>query len=354
MTATNTNTTTRNILLQILLFGGTWILIPLIFNDLDINSYNLLRGSKILVGVTLLIIINTKWLFPKLYVQKQIGLYIVLGILLLMVVSLSLETFLDPYLETLRDNSPLKRPRRGGGRNNGFNYGRLFNRVMPYLLAFVGSTLFEISRFANQKTKEAMLLRSEKLETEMKFLKSQINPHFLFNSLNNIYSLSYLKPEKTPDNLLKLSEMLRYMLYECNEDKVPLSKEIDYLKNYIALKLLKDSRGMKVSVNLEPQSTTLMIAPMLLIPFVENAFKHSNIEDLENGWINIYLKTIDQKLIFKVSNSFAPTPTTKDKIGGIGLTNVKRQLTLLYPNNYKLDIDSKTNEYHVYLEITII
>jgi len=353
MSATKSNTTVNNILLQILLFGGVWLLIPFIFNDLDINSYNFRRGSKILVGVTLLIIVNTKWLFPKLYIQNQIGLYIVLGILLLMVVYLSLETFLDPYLETLRDKPP-RRPRRGSGHNNNFNFARLFNSLMPYLLAFVGSTLFEISRFANQKTKEAMLLRSEKLETEMKFLKSQINPHFLFNSLNNIYSLSYLKPEKTPDNLLKLSEMLRYMLYECNEDKVPLSKEIDYLKNYIALKLLKDSRGMKVSVNLEPQSPNLMIAPMLLIPFVENAFKHGNIEDLEKGWISIDLKTVDQKLIFKVSNSFAPTPSTKDEVGGIGLPNVKRQLALLYPNNYQLDIDSKTNEYHVSLEIKLI
>jgi len=146
------------------------------------------------------------------------------------------------------------------------------------------------------------------------------------NALNNIYSLSYLKPEKTPDNLLKLSEMLRYMLYECNEDKVPISKEIAYLENYIALKLLKDSRGMKVSVDLAPPTTNFLIAPM---------------------------KTVDQKLIFKVSNSFALSPSTKDKVGGIGLTNVKRQLALLYPNKHRLDIQSNNNEYHVYLEIDV-
>ena len=226
--------------------------------------------------------------------------------------------------------------------------------MMPYLLAFVGSSLFEISSYANRKTKEAMLFKSEKLETEMKLLKSQINPHFLFNALNNIYSLSYLKPEKTPENLLKLSEMLRYMLYECNDVKVPLSKEIAYLENYIALKLLKDSRGMKVSVNLEKDRGELMIAPMLLIPFVENAFKHSNIEDLEKGWIKIDLKTRDEKLFFKVENSFAPTPSTKDKVGGIGLTNVNRQLDLLYPDKHQLDIIAKNNVYKVHLEIGLI
>lgn len=353
MTTTKINTTTQNIFLQILLFGGIWLLIPLIFNDLDINSFNFRRGIKILVGVSIIIIINTKCLLPKFYFSNQIGLYILLGILLIMVVYFSLETFLHPYLDTFRDgHGPPRGPRRGG-RNGGFNFARAFNGLMPYLLAFVGSALFEIGRFANQKTKEAILLRSEKLETEMKLLKSQINPHFLFNALNNIYSLSYLKPEKTPDNLLKLSEMLRYMLYECNEDKVPISKEIAYLENYIALKLLKDSRGMKVSVDLAPPTTNFLIAPMLLIPFVENAFKHSNIEDLEKGWITIYLKTVDQKLIFKVSNSFAPSPSTKDKVGGIGLTNVKRQLALLYPNKHKLDIQSNNNEYHVYLEIDV-
>lgn len=352
MSYTNSNTTTGKIILQILLFGGVWLLIPLIFNDLDLNSYNFRRGTKILVGVTVIIIINIKWLLPKLYFQDKVGIYILSGIFLLIALYFCLEIFLDPLLETFRTHPPRKL--RKGGRGNGYNFSRELNNLMPYLLAFIGSALFEISSFANRKTKEAMLLRSEKLETEMKLLKSQINPHFLFNALHNIYSLSYLKPEKTPGNLLKLSEMLRYMLYECNVDKVPLSKEIAYLENYIALKLLKDSRGMKVSVNLEKQTANLLIAPMLLIPFVENAFKHGNIEDLEEGWITIDLKTIQQKLIFKVTNSATPTPATKDEVGGIGLANVKRQLSLLYPNKHQLDIQSNPQQHTVQLEIDLI
>jgi len=346
------HTTTGKILLQILLFGGVWLLIPLIFNDLDIDSYNFRRGSKILVGVALIIIINMLWLLPNLYFKNKVGLYIIVGIVLIAAIYIGIEIFLDPLLETLRADRP-RRPRRGGRGRNGFNFSRELNNMMPYLLAFVGSTLFEISSFANQKAKEAILLQSEKLETEMKFLKSQINPHFLFNALNNIYSLSYLKPEKTPENLLKLSEMLRYMLYECNDDKVPLEKEITYLENYISLKLLKDSRGMKVSVSIEKPASSLMIAPMLLIPFIENAFKHSNIEDLEKGWINIQLKTINKKLIYSVENSFAPTSTTKDKVGGIGLTNVNRQLDLLYPKKHQLDIDSNNHIYKAHLEIDL-
>ena len=144
------------------------------------------------------------------------------------------------------------------------------------------------------------------------------------------------------------------MLYECNDEKVPLEKEITYLENYIDLKLLKDSRGMKVEVLIEKPATPLMIAPMLLIPFVENAFKHGNIEDLEKGWIRIHLKTIDKKLIYTVENSFAPVASTKDKVGGIGLTNVNRQLDLLYPNQHQLTIDSNNHIYKVHLEIDLV
>jgi len=351
MSLSNTYSTSGKIILYILLFGGIWLLIPIIFNDLDIDSYNFIRGSKILVGVALIIILNIKWLLPTFYFQDRVGVYILMGILLIGGLYFCIEFFLDPILQTLGE----ARPRRGrrGGRAGYFNLPRALNHMMPYLLAFMGSALFEISSFANRKTKEAMLLKSEKLETEMKLLKSQINPHFLFNALNNIYSLSYLKPEKTPDNLLKLSGMLRYMLYECNEDKVPLEKEIAYLENYIALKLLKDSRGMKVSVELDKSRPKLMVAPMLLIPFVENAFKHANIEDLEKGWIRIKLSTATDKLLFDVENSFAPTPSTKDKMGGIGLVNVNRQLDLLYPKKHQLNITTKELVYKVHLEIDL-
>ncbi len=346
------NNKTNKLILQILLLGGIWLLVPLIFNDFDIDRFNFRRGSKILLGIIFIILVNNLWLLPKFYFQGKVLVYFVLGVLLIVATHFCIEMLVDPAFDLLGEARP-RRGRRGGGRSNNFNIPREFNRLMPYLLAFVGSALYEISSFVNRKTKEAMLLKSEKLETEMKLLKSQINPHFLFNALNNIYSLSYLKPEKTPENLLKLSEMLRYMLYECNEDKVPLEKELTYLENYIALKLLKDSRGMKVSVNLERNHKEQLIAPMLLIPFIENAFKHGNIEDLENGWIQIDLKLVSKKIIFDVNNSYASTTSTKDEVGGIGLVNVNRQLDLIYPNTHQLEIANKAGVYSVHLEIDL-
>lgn len=332
-----------------LIFGGVWIFVPFISNNFSVAPFTLFNGLKKILGVALIIFINVKFLLPNYYFKNKIALYLLLGTISIVLIYFALEFFINPLTEQYRVIPGRDRDR---GRGGMLSY-RNFNRMMPYFLAMIGSAVVEISNFANRQAKEAMLLKSEKLETEMKFLKSQINPHFLFNSLNNIYSLSYLKPEKTPENLLKLSEMLRYMLYECNEEKVPVSKEIAYLENFIHLKLLKDSRGMNVKTDFNKSIGHLMVAPMLLIPFVENAFKHSNIEDLENGWITIALDQEQDNLVFTVKNSNPNKSYTKDKAGGIGLPNVKRQLDLLYPNKHQLKIEETTNQYVVYLEIDL-
>lgn len=339
------------IALLTLLFGGIWLLIPLTYNEFKIDSIYFKRGIHTLIGVALVIFINVKFLLKGYYFKGKTTQYILFGIFILIVINLISEYLIEPYFELTRGGS--RRRSNPSANNSAWLIGRKINHLMPYVLAFVGSALFEVSRFANQKIKETMLLRSEKLETEMKLLKSQINPHFLFNALNNVYSLSYLKPEKTPENLLKLSEMLRYMLYECDVDKVPLSKEIGYLENYIHMNLLKDSRGMNVKVNLDKNGGHLLVAPLLLIPFVENAFKHSKVEDLENGWITIDLKTAGQKILFEVENSVSNTTYTKDKVGGIGLTNVKRQLALLYPKKHQLTINHSEEKYSIHLEIEL-
>ena len=187
----------------------------------------------------------------------------------------------------------------------------------------------------------------------MKFLKSQINPHFLFNALNNIYTLSVLKSDDAPEHLLKLSGMLRYMLYDCNAERVLLSKEIEYLKNYIDLYKLKDSRGLNIRVDLDESRPGLVVAPLLFIPFIENAFKHSQIEDLDKGWIEIGLQTRDTGIDFKVSNSVPDRNFTKDASGGIGLSNVQRQLELLYPEKHELHISNRPTQFDVSLKIDL-
>ncbi|MBK9336591.1 MAG: histidine kinase [Lewinellaceae bacterium] len=178
-------------------------------------------------------------------------------------------------------------------------------------------------------------------------------PDFLFNALNNIYTLTVIKSDQAPENLLKLSGMLRYMLYDCKADRVPLGKEIEYLRHFIDLNLLKDSRGLNVQVSLDESRPALSIAPMLLIPFVENAFKHSKIEDRARGWIRIELQTAAEHILFTVENSVPDTAHPKDQAGGIGLNNVRRQLELLYPDQHELAIEPEADTFRIRLKLLV-
>ena len=202
--------------------------------------------------------------------------------------------------------------------------------------------------FLNEKIKTN--LENEKLIAELAFLKSQINPHFLFNSLNNIYSLAYQNSGKTPEAILKLSEIMRYMLYESNENKVALSDEIRYLKNYIELQKLrfKDMTYIKFGINGNVQDQT--ITPLVLISFVENAFKHGLATDEENP-ISIILNVEPDKLFFQITNK--KSSQNKDDTGGIGLQNVKRRLDLIYKDQYRLHIDDINDMYNCELYLNL-
>jgi two-component system LytT family sensor kinase len=226
--------------------------------------------------------------------------------------------------------------------------GKIYTASISFLW---GSTLVELTLYVSSKEKAILSIEKEKLDTEIKFLKSQINPHFLFNVLNNIYSLTVIKSDKAPENLLRLSGMLRYMLYDSNEEKVALGKEIEYLENYIKLAELKDSRGLKIQVALDKSQPNLRIAPLLFIPFVENAFKHSKIEDLKNGFININLSVSNDHLVFNIENSIPNIRISKDDVGGIGLANTKQRLHLIYPDKHFLDISDDRSTYSVILNI---
>jgi len=185
-------------------------------------------------------------------------------------------------------------------------------------------------------------LENEKLNAELAFLKSQINPHFLFNSLNNIYSLAYQKSDKTPEAILKLSEIMRYMLYESNEDTVLLTEEINYLHNYIDLQKLRFKEKMYVEVHVDLDETEHRIMPLLLISFLENAFKHGVSTD-ERKPIRIAINVRNGRLHFKAEN--AKSQLNKDQTRGVGLTNLKRRLLLGYPERHTINI-VETDDYY--------
>ena len=204
-----------------------------------------------------------------------------------------------------------------------------------------------IGWFETQKLKSELLV--ERQSSELALLRSQINPHFLFNTLNNIYSLVYKKSEDAPEAVMKMSAIMRYMLYDATTDKVLLEKEIEYLKSFIELEKLrirhKDFVELVISGNVEGRT----IAPMLLIPFVENAFKHGS-KSVGNPGIRINLSIEPREIRFKVSNHLRKNTTVPvDQMGGIGLNNIRRRLNLLYLGKHRLEISTDENLYNVNL-----
>lgn len=232
--------------------------------------------------------------------------------------------------------------------------------IPPYVRAGALSTigilfisiLFWVIGESRKQREYELALVNQNLRNEMKFLKSQINPHFLFNALNNIYSLSIRNSIKTPDMILKLSAMLRYVLYDSEGKKVPLYKEVDYIKNFIDFQRVKIEGIPNIHVDIERIDGQVMIEPMLLIPFIENAFKYSKIEDTKNGWIKILLSTERGVLKFEIRNSLLIKNVNGD-LGGIGIENTRQRLKMLYPDKHELYVGQKEDEFMVLLKIEI-
>lgn len=199
---------------------------------------------------------------------------------------------------------------------------------------------FTLDWFSNVRIQRS--LETEKKDMELQFLKSQLNPHFLFNSLNNIYSLAYQKSEKTADAILKLSEIMRYMIYESNDSWVALSTEIEYLQSYIELQKLRFKDGAAVEMTINGEIDDQKIIPLVLISFVENAFKHGVANDPADP-IRIDIIANQKILHFSITNK--KNNANKDTMGGVGLNNVERRLQLLYPERYKLNIVNSATHY---------
>ena len=199
-------------------------------------------------------------------------------------------------------------------------------------------------------------LEKEKLETELKFLKYQFNPHFLFNGINSIFFLIHKNPDMASASLAKFSELLRHQLYECNDQQIPLDKEIAYLENFIELEKLRQNEGLAVESDLDQvYAPGTGIAPFILMTFVENAFKHVSKEKSHPNWIRIALSVSGSQLHFAVSNSMSGNASAEVvNYGGIGLKNVQRRLDLIYPDKYQLDIQQRGESFNVILELQLM
>lgn len=194
-------------------------------------------------------------------------------------------------------------------------------------------------------------LENEKLTAELRFLKAQINPHFLFNTLNNLYYLAFTQSPNTPEVIAKLAQMMRYMIYDSNHATVPLGKEIEYMENYISLEKLRLNQQIPIDLTIEGDPTPHQIVPLILIAFLENAFKHGISNNATQAWIQVRVHMQANKLVYSIKNSKKAGNTAEHS--GFGLQNVRRRLDLSYPDQYTLDIHDEPDQYTVQLSIQL-
>lgn len=197
-------------------------------------------------------------------------------------------------------------------------------------------------------------LYQAKSEAEIKFLKAQLQPHFLFNTLNNIYGLSLQQSPNVPESILKLSQILDYLIYYSDKETIPLNKELELIRNYIELEKLRFGNKLKMEIDLPNLKDEIQTTPLILLPFVENAFKHS--AKNENGmiWIALALKVVKNGFVFTIENSKVNSPVNKPKEKGIGIRNLKERLALLYPGRYDLKIKDEANLYKARLSLGVV
>lgn len=300
--------------------------------------------SLILIGFFATIVyINWNILIPKLLKQRNWILYLA-SLVFLAIVITPIEVF---TLFLLFQDYP-------SFQEHFFEY----QNMLLFQLIFVGasSTAFKITQDWLSHERDKKELQSQNLASELNFLKSQINPHFLFNTLNNLYALSLKKSDQAPETVLMLSEMMRYMLYECNVEKVPLSKEINYLKNYLELEKIRLGQDFDINFQVHGVDQDFKIAPLMFIPFIENSFKHGVNNLISDGFVHIDLYINEGNLSMEIKNNSGQEllNNLKNKnSGGIGLINIKRRLKLIYPDKHHLEIKQTENTYTVNLKIQL-
>jgi len=297
------------------------------------------KGIWLYVNYLIAAFIINYLLLPK-YFYKRKYLEFGISVLLVVLVSILAEEF---WLEKMLFPNTRK-----GDNVPGIVFSYMY--LMPILMVFVG---FKFAWDLQTRERQIEKMQSAVAESQLQFLNSQINPHFLFNNLNNLYSYALENSPKTPKIILELSSILRYMLYDCREKYVPLEKEVKSLNDFIKLQSLQIEERGDINFECTGDLQNQRIAPLILIVFVENCFKHSTSSMTERINIDISLHGEDNKVIMECANGYSQSQNIESLSNGIGLENVKKRLELVYPEDHKLEISDDNNVFKVHLEIAL-
>ncbi|MEM6967585.1 MAG: histidine kinase [Bacteroidota bacterium] len=320
-----------------------WLAMFFLLLLIDTSGFSIF--AKILIDVVsilffaVLVYFNLFYLIPNYLTEKKFLLYcglLILSVIIITPIKLMVFYFIIPNSQSWIPSQQI---------------GIFISSFMIVGASTIGKIVTDWVRHLRERKE----LQTQTMQSELRFLKSQINPHFLFNTLNNLYALTLKKSDKAPEIVIKLSEMMRYMLYECNEKRVPLQKEVNYIQNYLDLERLRQGKNVDINFRVVGQVFDQQIAPLMFIPFLENSFKHGLNTQISHGFVDITMNVNQQHVHFHIENSKAeslPTQTHK-RSGGIGLVNVKRRLNIIYPNQHDLTIHDNPKTYAVDLDLDL-
>jgi sensor histidine kinase YesM len=337
----------RNRGIQHLIFWGVsyYILLGLFASSSEILKIDFIYTAIFLITLLIGVYINLFFLIPYFLSKRK---YILYAILFLVCLFVSAELNIFTFTHLVDYILP------------GYYFISYYEflDILKFLIVFLGiTTLLKLSKswFLLMEAKNWLTkIQKENAETELKALKAQINPHFLFNSLNSIYSLVLNRASGAPEVILKLSTFLRYIIYEASAEYVPLSREMDAMKDYVEIQKLRAGKQAAIKFQIEGETDNLRIAPLLFLPLIENSFKHGIKGETGDSFANIQFSISEKRVICRIGNNkgAAEQVETGDH-RGIGLGNLKRRLEMIYPGHHTLTIDDKGNEYHITLNIQL-
>jgi len=306
------------------------------------------ENAAFLPGGMIFTYLSVNYLIPKYFFRNKIRTYVLLQVMVLLIYPFFSNVIVTFYVAPVIHHT-----------SQSYNF---YNNFLSIILILV----FDITPLAGIKflkqlritAVQSEIIKNDKLEAELKLreaelklLKSQIHPHFLFNTLNNLYSLSVQKSEKTSEVIIKVADLLNYIIYDCRSEKVSLEKELEFINSYIELERLRYDENLKITVSITGDFQGRFIAPMILHSFIENSFKHGAHKTTGSPWIDICLAIDSKKLNFKVTNS--KNNNTELSNSGIGIENTKKRLELIYPEKHLLVMNEKPDSYSILLEIQL-
>lgn len=353
-TRTKTNEVLLHILCCLAFMAMPVFSIPGNISVFDVTVAGHYRDELWEYGLTIVFFyINYFYLIPRYYFRKKYVLFFLFALVAFIIITVLPEMYTmrfdDAHMPPLHGGPhdiPNGMPPRGPGPGFGFQkFGPFADNFLKFALAFIISLTLKI----NSQLKKA---QREKSEAEILFLKAQINPHFLFNTLNSIYSLALAKSDDTPKAVVKLSGMMRYTVSEASRNYVSLEKEVEYITNYISLQKLRLTSNVALVYNTAGSFAGLQIAPFLLIPFVENAFKYGVNTDGGSD-IRINIAVVNEVLQFSVFNKKVLVRQSDTESTSLGIDNTRKRLDLMYAGKYQLDVLDKSDSFEVTLQLQL-